>query len=86
MSPQAPLHPPPQALLCYLPHFLWKSWEGGKLAMLLQVPQATKGFLKYVACVQGLDQQTMDGDEEGTRCRRTKVGTCTCICTCNSRW
>jgi len=46
-----------QALLCYLPHFLWKAWEGGKLAMLLQ----------------GLDQQTMDGDEEGTRCRRTKV-------------
>jgi len=25
-----------QALLCYLPHFLWKSWEGGKLSLLLQ--------------------------------------------------
>jgi len=25
-----------QALLCYFPHFLWKSWEGGKLSLLLQ--------------------------------------------------
>jgi len=25
-----------QALLCYFPHFLWKSWEGGKIEILLQ--------------------------------------------------
>lgn len=25
-----------QALLCYFPHFLWKSWEGGKIELLLQ--------------------------------------------------
>ena len=26
-----------QAILCYLPHSLWKNWEGGKLSLLLQV-------------------------------------------------
>ena len=25
-----------QALACYFPHFLWKSWEGGRLRLLLQ--------------------------------------------------
>merc|ERR1711971_841489 len=25
-----------QAVLCYLPHFIWKSWEGGKISMLIQ--------------------------------------------------
>ena len=25
-----------QAILCYIPHFLWKIWEGGKLSLLLQ--------------------------------------------------
>ena len=25
-----------QAILCYVPHFLWKSWEAGKLRSLLQ--------------------------------------------------
>ena len=28
---------PIQAILCYLPHALWKNWEGGKLVLLLQV-------------------------------------------------
>ena len=26
-----------QAALCYVPHYLWKNWEGGKLAMLNKV-------------------------------------------------
>ena len=26
-----------QAALCYIPHALWKNWEGGKLFLLLQV-------------------------------------------------
>jgi len=48
-----------QAILCYIPHFLWKSWEGGKLAMLLQ----------------GLDQiqNTLDGNTETTKGRRTVI-------------
>jgi len=25
-----------QAILCYIPHYLWKLWEGGKLSMLVQ--------------------------------------------------
>jgi len=25
-----------QAICCYLPHFLWKTWEGGKICMLIQ--------------------------------------------------
>ena len=25
-----------QAAMCYTPHYLWKSWEGGKLNMLMQ--------------------------------------------------
>jgi hypothetical protein len=25
-----------QAILCYLPHFLWKSMEGGKISLLIQ--------------------------------------------------
>ena len=25
-----------QAVLCYVPHYLWKSWEGGKLNLISQ--------------------------------------------------
>jgi len=25
-----------QAVLCYVPHFIWKNWEGGKISMLIQ--------------------------------------------------
>jgi len=25
-----------QAVLCYVPHYLWKSWEGGKLSLISQ--------------------------------------------------
>lgn len=25
-----------QAVMCYVPHFLWKSWEGGRMAMLIE--------------------------------------------------
>jgi hypothetical protein len=25
-----------QALMCYVPHYLWKSWEGGKLSLIIQ--------------------------------------------------
>jgi len=25
-----------QAVLCYLPHYLWKMWEGGKLSLIIQ--------------------------------------------------
>jgi len=25
-----------QAVMCYIPHFIWKSWEGGKISMLIQ--------------------------------------------------
>jgi len=25
-----------QAVLCYTPHYLWKSWEGGKLGLIIQ--------------------------------------------------
>jgi len=46
-----------QGVLCYLPHFLWKSWEGGRLAMLLQ----------------GLDQQSLDGSSEVTKDRRSVI-------------
>jgi len=46
-----------QAILCYTPHFLWKSWEGGKLSMLLQ----------------GLDQRTLDGNAEATKERRSVI-------------
>ena len=43
-----------QALLCYFPHFLWKSWEGGKLRLLLQ----------------DLDAQTLDTGRETTQNKR----------------
>lgn len=46
-----------QALLCYIPHFLWKTWEGGKLSMLLN----------------GLDTQTLSYDSESTKDRRSVV-------------
>jgi len=25
-----------QALMCYVPHYLWKTWEGGKIKMIIQ--------------------------------------------------
>jgi len=43
-----------QAVLCYFPHFLWKTWEGGKLALLLQ----------------GLDEKTLCLNREGTKDKR----------------
>jgi len=46
-----------QALLCYLPHFLWKSWEGGKLSLLLQ----------------NLDENTLDTDRDTTQDRRLVI-------------
>jgi len=46
-----------QALLCYFPHFLWKSWEGGKLSLLLQ----------------DLDANTLTTEPETTKDRRFVV-------------
>lgn len=46
-----------QAILCYIPHFLWKSWEGGKLSLLLQ----------------NLDQKSLDTDPETTKDRRSVI-------------
>jgi len=46
-----------QALMCYFPHFLWKSWEGGKLSLLLQ----------------NLDQRSLENDPEHTKDRRTVI-------------
>ena len=46
-----------QALLCYFPHFLWKSWEGGKLSLLLQ----------------DLDVNTLHTEPETTKARRSVI-------------
>jgi len=46
-----------QAILCYFPHFLWKSWEGGKLSLLLQ----------------NLDENTLDTEPETTKDRRSVI-------------
>lgn len=46
-----------QAILCYFPHFLWKSWEGGKLSLLLQ----------------NLDENTLDTEPETTKERRSVI-------------
>jgi len=46
-----------QALLCYVPHYLWKSWEGGKLSML----------------IQGLDGPMLKGSEEFADRRKSIV-------------
>lgn len=46
-----------QAILCYIPHFLWKSWEGGKLSMLLQ----------------NLDQRTLENDPDHTKDKRNVI-------------
>ena len=46
-----------QALLCYFPHFVWKSWEGGKLSLLLQ----------------DLDVNTLHIEPETTKDRRSTV-------------
>jgi len=46
-----------QAMLCYLPHFLWKSWEGGKLSLLLQ----------------NLGENTLDTEPETTKERRAVI-------------
>merc|ERR1712096_551080 len=40
-----------QALLCYLPHFLWKSWEGGKLSLLLRNLEKHNVYVyKFIFC------------------------------------
>ena len=46
-----------QALLCYLPHYLWKNWEGGKLSLLLQ----------------GLDEKSLEGNKDTTKERRDNI-------------
>jgi len=46
-----------QAILFYLPHYLWKNWEGGKLSLLLQ----------------GLDQLSLEGVEGTQEKRRKIV-------------
>jgi len=46
-----------QAMLCYLPHFLWKTWEGGKLSLLLQ----------------NLGENTLDTEPETTKERRAVI-------------
>jgi len=46
-----------QGLLCYLPHFLWKSWEGGKLSLLLQ----------------GQTQNTLETEAEKTKEKRSVI-------------
>lgn len=46
-----------QAILCYVPHYLWKSFEGGKLNML----------------IQGLDSTTLDGTDKFTDQRKSVV-------------
>jgi len=46
-----------QAVLCYIPHFLWKSWEGGKLSLL----------------IQNLDERTLDTEPETTKERRSVI-------------
>merc|ERR1711942_302544 len=46
-----------QAILCYIPHFLWKSWEGGKLSLLLQ----------------NLGENSLDTEPETTKDRRSVI-------------
>ena len=46
-----------QALLCYLPHFLWKNLEGGRISMLLQ----------------DLPSRTLDTDGEAIQNKRHMV-------------
>ena len=46
-----------QAILCYIPHFLWKSWEGGKISLL----------------IQNLDENTLDTEPETTKERRAII-------------
>jgi len=46
-----------QAVLCYMPHYLWKSWEGGKLSLLLQ----------------NLDEKKLYDDPETTKERRSVI-------------
>ena len=46
-----------QAILCYIPHSLWKSWEGGKLSLLLQ----------------NLNENTLDTDRDTTQDRRLVI-------------
>ncbi len=43
--------------MCYFPHYLWKSWEGGKLNML----------------IQGMDGLMLDGEGEKFRDRRSAI-------------
>jgi len=46
-----------QAFLCYLPYFMWKTWEGGKIRLLLQ----------------DLDSQILHTDRETTHTKREVI-------------
>ena len=46
-----------QAILCYIPRFLWKRWEGGKLSLL----------------IQNLNENTLDTDRDTTHERRLVI-------------
>ena len=46
-----------QAILCYIPHAMWKSWEGGKLSLLLQ----------------NLGENTLNNGSESTKERRSVI-------------
>ena len=46
-----------QAVLCYLPHYLWKIWEGNKISLL----------------IQDLDRPTLDTEGEETREKRRSI-------------
>ena len=46
-----------QAILCYFPHFLWKSWEGGKLKLILQ----------------NLDRHTLESESESVQAKVSTI-------------
>ena len=67
-----------QAALCYIPHALWKNWEGGKLFLLLQVLDWRFSIADFEKenddFSQGLDQMSLEG-VEGTKEKRAKIVT-----------